>query len=74
MITTTVGEVIDALTKYDRNTPIVKGDPNKTGYTRIILTRAMAYRIEVSFDDLYEVDFIDTLSPNNPNSFLAIVL
>lgn len=74
MITTTVGDVIDILVKYDRNTPIVTADPDGKGYNRIIITRSMVYEIMTNLDEAIPVDFIDTLSPNIPESFLAIVL
>lgn len=74
MITTTVGEVIDALRKYDRSTPVVVAHPNENGYNQIVVTRAMVYRIMVNSDESLQVDFVDSLSTNLPESFLAVVL
>ena len=74
MITTTVGDVLEALSKYDKNTPVVMANPNENGYNRVIITRGMVYRIMVNFDERLQVDFVDTLSPDLPESFLAIVL
>ncbi len=74
MITTTVGDLLVVLNKYDKNTPVVTYDPNGTGYNRIILTRAMVYQVMVNFDETLNVDFVDNLSPDVDESFLAIVL
>lgn len=73
MITTTVGELIDFLSKYDRNQAVVKHDPDRTGYTAINLIAAMEYHIEINPNPQLGVDFIDQFKPSF-FSFNAIVL
>jgi hypothetical protein len=74
MITTTVGDLLDLLHKYDRNTPVVTNDPNGTGYNRIIITRMMGYPLMVNLDTSIPCDFVDSLSTDLPETFYAIVL
>jgi hypothetical protein len=74
MITTTVGDVMTILSKYDPNTPVVKHDPNGTGYHRIIITRMMSYQIMVNQDNSQPVDFVDCFADETPEAFVAIVL
>ncbi len=73
MITTTVGEIIEALSKYHPNTPVAKHDPNGTGYHRIVITRMMVYPIMDNQDAANPCDFVDCFH-DLPESFKAIVL
>ncbi len=41
MITTTVGDIMAILNKYDPTTPVVTYDPNGIGYNRVTITRMM---------------------------------
>lgn len=74
MITTTVGDIIEALNKYALNTPVVIADPNGTGYHCITITRMMVYRIMANQDTLKACDFIDCFDTDIPEAFSAIVL
>jgi hypothetical protein len=62
------------LSKYDLNTPVVTYNPNGVGYNGVTITRMMVYNIMVNLDETLPCDFIDTLSPDLPEAFNAIVL
>lgn len=74
MITTTVGDILDTLGKYDRSTPVVVCHPNAPGYNRVPITRTMVYRIMVNMDNSLPCDFVDSPHSDLPDSFCAIVL
>lgn len=74
MITTTVGDLMTILSKYDLNTPVVTYDPNGIGYNRVIITRMMVYTVMVNQDDKLPCDFIDCVADDLPEAFSAIVL
>jgi hypothetical protein len=74
MITTTVGDLIAILSKYDTNTPVVSLDPREIGYNRVTITRMMVYTIMANQDEKLPCDFVDTLAPDLPEGFNAIVL
>jgi hypothetical protein len=74
MTTTTVQDIMTILSKYAPNTPVVTYNPNGVGYNRVIITRMMVYSIMVNLDENLPCDFVDTLSPDLPEAFNAIVL
>jgi hypothetical protein len=74
MTTTTVGDILTILSKYDLNTPVVTYDPREIGYNRVTITRMMVYNIMVNRDEKLPCDFVDTLAPDLPEGFNAIVL
>jgi len=74
MDTTTVRDLMTILSKYAPDTPVVTYNPNGIGYNRVTITRMMVYNIMVNLDETLPCDFIDTLSPDLPEAFSAIVL
>jgi hypothetical protein len=72
MTTTTVGDLIKYLQRFDRNLAVVKSDHFGTGYNRIELIPKMIYPISVSTSEKKVTDFED--GTNLFNSFDAIVL
>jgi hypothetical protein len=75
-VTMTVGDLIDVLSKYDRNKPVLKSDPDRNGYLAIHLLPSN-YIVCVSPSE-ERGDFIDYMPPFNvwpvPEHFEAIVL
>lgn len=70
---TTVGELIDALSKINRATPILKEDITGPGYTNIETGAAMLFKVVptgIKFGHDYYID----ADQNNPDSFDAVVL
>lgn len=74
MITTTVGDLLEALSKYKPDTPVIIADPTLNGYNRVELTRMMAYEVIVNQDANLPCDFVDAIHTDLPGSFCAIVL
>ena len=72
MTTTTVGDLLEYLQKFDRNLAVVKSDHFGTGYNRIELIPKMIFPVSVCISEKKVTDFQD--GNDLFNSFDAIVL
>lgn len=73
MIFTTVGELIDRLSMFDRSTPILRTDSDMPGYFNINILDGMLFRVKPQPMENHD-DYYEDVPPTDPDGFDAVVL
>lgn len=69
----TVGEILDALSQFDRSTPVVKADLTGVGYYDLSVTEKTVFRIAPA-GKVGDYDYYLDTRRGDPNGFDAIAL